>query len=179
VQQLSDERDRLVLVVGEANSHTREDPIPGDPELVYLVARRLGDGATFDAVLAPRRRLGPLTARHLGVDEAALRAGEPVAQALARFQAFLRPDDLPAGWGTHARHLLAQEGLALASFLDLRPLAARRLRRSPGAPAQAVAALDPAAADRPAAPVPRGRAGRTLAVLADLVDALTAPARGG
>jgi len=85
-------------VFGEANARPR-GPDADARELLHLVAQRALGAERFEAVLAPRTPLGPNTTLYLELPAERLLAGEPVAQALARLRAFLRPDDLLCGWG--------------------------------------------------------------------------------
>jgi hypothetical protein len=96
--------------------------------------------------------------------------GEDVANVLARFAAFLRPDDRLCVWAQFPLDALHAEGFVPADVVNLRALAARALARSPGGPEQAAAALADRCASR--APWTDGRAGRRLAALGTIVDAL-------
>ncbi len=165
------QRARAVVFYAEANCHRRDARAAGAPELVHLVATRgvrgaaapgVGDAgvASFEAILAPRRPLGDEVPGRIRVDERALRAGEDVAPALARFRAFCDGAHLCA-WGPFARDLLTREGEPAHGFVDLRALTARVLGRSPGGIQGAAAALD---ADV-GAPRAHGRAGEMLALL--------------
>jgi len=161
----------VVAVYAEANGWPAGEGPGGDDELVQLVARRLSTGERFEALVAPRRPLGPSVALHLELQEARLLAGEPVAAALRRFAAFLRPDDLLCGWGPYAPGLLRAEGAPRRDFADLRLACARVLGRRPGGVEQAVRLLG---ADGLPAPDGEGRAGRRLACLAEVHRRLVA-----
>jgi len=155
----------VVALYAESNAWALGSGVEGDSELVQLVAARPLSGERFEALLAPRRPLGPSVATHLELPEARLLAGEPAAAALARFQAFLRPGDLFCGWGPYAAGLLRAEGGPQRDFADLRLACARVLARRPGGVEQAVRLLG-----EPALPpaVGQGRAGRRLGCLLEV-----------
>jgi len=161
----------VVALYAESNAWSTGSAVEGDSELVLLLAVRPGTGERFEAVIAPRRPLGPGVATHLEVPEALLLGGEPVAEALARFAAFLRPTDLYCGWGPYALGLLAAEGAPAREFADLRLACARVLRRRPGGVEQAVRLLGRTELPEPLGP---GRAGRRLAALLEVLGRLTA-----
>lgn len=162
---------RLVAVHAEANAHAHEAPAHPH-ELLQLVAERLATGERFEALLAARRPLAPSVPVHLELPPERFAAGEPVAAALARFAAFLRPDDRLACWGRYPLDLLAAEGFTVPPGLNLRDAAARALGRRPGGPEDAARALDPAGIG-PAWIA--GRAGRRIAALRTIVCAILAP----
>jgi len=176
--RLAARRADLVLLAAGADAHPRGSPLRGTPVLVHLAAVRPVDGAAFEAVIAPRRPLGPDTARHLGLAPERLAAGEWAGVALARFRAFLRAGDVLCGWGAFALDLLRREGESPGETGDLRAVAAARLGRAPGPPAEALPALGGAASH---AAIASGRAGRMLAAMADVLEALLeiAAAPGG
>jgi hypothetical protein len=168
LEALRQRPEGVIAVVAEANAWPVIDAVTR-PELVQLVAERLGTGERFEAVLAPRAPLGPKVALHLELPEARLLAGEPAAEALARFAAFLRPDDRFCAWGPYAIDLLRAEGAALRDVADLRLACTRRLGRRPGGVEQAVRLLLASELPQPAA---GGRAGRRLACLVELLRRL-------
>jgi DTW domain-containing protein YfiP len=155
----------VVALYAEANAWATGCDVEGEAELVQLVAARPLGGERFEAVLAPRRPLGPGVATHLELDAERLLAGEPAEAALARFREFLRPGDLFCGWGPYALGLLHAEGVAMREFADLRLACARTLKRRPGGVEQAVRLLG--RAELPA-PLGLGRAGRRLASLLEV-----------
>ncbi|GAC1601125.1 MAG: hypothetical protein NVS4B10_13030 [Myxococcales bacterium] len=161
----------VVAIYAEANAHPIDSGVPGEPELIQLVALRPGTAERFEALIAPRRPLAPSAATHLELPEPRILAGEPVGGALSRFRDFVRAGDLFCGWGRYAIDLLRAEGFPERPFSDLRLAAARRLRRRPGGVEQAVRLLG-----KPELPTPlgEGRAGRRLAALAALLDQLRA-----
>ena len=169
-RQLTKQRDHLVVVHGEANAHAYEARVPGRPELLQLVAERVATGDRYEAVLAPRRPLAAGVPQHLELAAACFSGGEPVTAALARFASFLRPDDTLCAWGRFTLDLLAAEGAARSSWLNVRDVAARALRRSPGGPERTAAAFAAHASARSAWTA--GRAGRRIAALATIVEGL-------
>lgn len=162
----------VVALYAESNGWPTGTGPGGEDELVQLVAVRVASGERFEAVVAPRRPLGPSVALHLELPEARLAGGEPVAAALARFQAFLRPGDLFCGWGPYAVSLLRAEGAPMRDFADLRLACARKLGRRPGGVEQAVRLLGQA--ELPPS-VGEGRAGRRLGCLLEVHRRMTAP----
>ncbi|HSN16461.1 MAG TPA: DTW domain-containing protein [Anaeromyxobacteraceae bacterium] len=161
----------VVAVYAESNGWpTGADPA-GEGELVQLVALRPSTGERFEAVVTPRRPLGPGVALLLELPEARFLAGEPLAEALARFEAFLRPGDLLCGWGPYAISLLRAAEAPLRDFADLRLACARSLGRRPGGVEQAVRLLGreelpPGAGE--------GRAGRRLGCLVEVLRRMVA-----
>jgi DTW domain-containing protein YfiP len=155
----------VVALYAEANAWATGSDVEGEAELVQLVAARPLGGERFEALLAPRRPLGPGVAAHLELDAERLLAGEPAEAALARFREFLRPGDLFCGWGPYALGMLHAEGVAMREFADLRLACARTLKRRPGGVEQAVRLLG--RAELPA-PLGLGRAGRRLASLLEV-----------
>lgn len=159
----------VVVVYAEANAHPRTAAVPGDPEIIQLVAERVADGARFAAVIAPRRPLARAAPAHLELDAAVITAGEPVGDALTRWRAFVRPTDLLCAWGGYTRDLLAAEDAGKGDWIDLRAGVAHRLGRRPGGGEAAARAL---AGDALPAPALAGRAGRRLVALVAIVRAL-------
>lgn len=155
----------VVAIYAESNGWPTGTGPGGEDELVQLLAVRVASGERFEAVVAPRRPLGPSVPAHLELPAARLLGGEPVAAALARLEAFLRPGDLLCGWGPYAVGLLRAEGAAPRAFADLRLACARSLGRRPGGVEQAVRLLG-----REVLPpsLGEGRAGRRLACLLEV-----------
>lgn len=156
----------LVCVVGEANAWPHAAGPQAPPhELVHLVAHRIGDGATFSVVSAPRHALAPAVARHVGIAESELRAGCAPAELVARFAAFLRPSDVPCAWGHYALNLLVGAGgTAPQLWLDLRQAARTITQRRIGSLETFVATQG-----TPPPALAVGRAGQRAAWLAKLV----------
>ena len=161
---------QLVAVYAESNARSFDSRVRGTAELVQLVAQRL-DGTRFSALIAPRRELSPGTPFQLELPPAQLLSGEPIEAALARWQQFLRPGDVLCSWGRYAVELLRKEGAAHEQTVDLRDLMARQLNRRAGALEEAGRWFDGAPAKAPWAP---GRAGRRLAGLMQVLQALEA-----
>ena len=160
----------LVMVAAEANSHRRGSGVPGAPELIQLAAVRPSTGEAFNAFLAPRRPLAPCATRHLEVSTEEILNGRSVLDSLELWNRFLQPGDHLVGWGGFASELLRQEGWNPEQApIDLRIVAAHRLKRRPGSVEAAARALD----GNPGEPWPApGRAGRTVKGLAVLVEQL-------
>jgi len=160
----------LVAVAGEANAHHRGSGVPGEPELIHLAAVRLATGEVFNRFLVPRRELAPRAADHLDVPREMLLGGDGVEAVLGEWRRFFGPEDRLVGWGGFAWELLAREGWHPAHPpIDLRLVAAHRLKRRPGsveAAARAVGAV-PGGTLRPP-----GRGGRTVEAIAALTTAL-------
>lgn len=159
---------RAVVVQAEVNSHPRGSNIPGQAELLHLVARRLETGEHFSAIIAPRRPLVGSTVFHIDLPESVILSGESLETARRRWEDFLRPEDMLCGWGRFTAEKLAQEALAERAWIDLRSLVAQRLMCSPGAPQAAAKAIGAV----PGEPWGSGRAERTVRVLAAIVAAL-------
>lgn len=163
---------QLVVVTGEANAYRRGSGPPGAPEVVQWAAIRLATGEVFQAYLAPRRPLAPNAARHLEVSESCLLEGIRVDRMLQDWDSFVGPADRLVSWGGFACALLAAEGWRPAiPPLDLRVVAAQRLKKRPGALESVVRALGAESEDGPILSVP-GRAGRNLRAVSALVRAL-------
>ena len=168
VPQLLVERfANLVCIVCESNAWPHSaGPNAAPHELVHLVAHRLGDGATFRGICAPRNELAPCVPRNVGLAEARLRAGCTQAEVIAEFARFLAPDDVVCAWGHYAINLLVATGGAVPQpWLDLRQTARLLTQRRIGS-------LETFARTRWTEfpqPLTEGRAGRRLALLALLV----------
>jgi DTW domain-containing protein YfiP len=173
VEVLRDRPGDVVAIYAEGSTAWTGLPAQDPGELLVLSALRPSSGERFEAVIAPRRPLAPEVLAQLELPPERLRAGEPVAEALERFERFLRPGDLFCGWGPYPLRLLRAEGAAVRDFADVRLAMARRLRRRPGGVEQAVRLCG-----RPDLPPPigPGRAGRRLASLVDVLRLL--PAEG-
>ncbi len=160
----------IVVIAGEANAHRRGSGVPGDPEIVHLAACRPATGETFHAFLAPRRPLAPAAAHHLEVPIGSLLDGRSVGDVLEAWSRFLRPGDRLVGWGPFAWDLLAREGWQpRREPIDLRLVAALRLKRRPGCVEAAVRAVGSSVTELCRMP---GRAGRTVEALGAFLEAL-------
>ncbi len=171
VEVLRERPADVVAIYAEGSAPWTGLPAEDPGELLVLSAVRPSTGERFEALLEPRRPLAPEVALQLEIPAERLRAGEPVAAALARFEAFLRPGDLFCGWGPYALRLLRAEGVPERAFADVRLAMARRLRRRPGGVEQAVRLSG--RADLPP-PIGSGRAGRRLASLVEVLRLLPA-----
>ncbi|HEY6077917.1 MAG TPA: tRNA-uridine aminocarboxypropyltransferase [Polyangiaceae bacterium] len=170
---LLEQAERLVVGYGEANAWPKATELGGEAEVVHWVAERVVDGARFEALIAPRRPLSPAFPLHSKLPAELVVSGESFASFSARWQAFMRPDDVLLGWGFFASERLASEGVPLPERLDLRPLARRQLRHTTGDVAACATALG--AAQDPA--WAHGRAGERLAGALAVTRALLASAR--
>ncbi|HEY3497575.1 MAG TPA: DTW domain-containing protein [Polyangiaceae bacterium] len=162
----------LVVGYAETNAWPRGTPLGEGSEVVHLVAERLGDGARFEAFVAPRRPLTPSFEHHTGIAPERVLAGESLAVFHERWQAFLRPSDILAGWGWFWSEALRHEGIALPERIDLRLFARRKLREKCGDVSQCAERLG-AVPERPWAAGRTGvRAAGALAVARALVAAV-------
>ena len=153
----------LVVVFGEANAWPMcdpERPQPDAPELVQLVAERIGTGERFERLLKPIRPLGPRVPLHLDLTAEQIGLADERALVIAAWKKFIRPGDLQLGWGSFCRDLLELEGATPDDFLNLRSVLARLVDGPPGS----VEAL--AQAQGAELPEGRGRAMRRLVSLA-------------
>jgi DTW domain-containing protein len=171
LRSIAEDFERLVLLYAEANAHPLEAGLPS--ELVHLVAARPATGERFEALLAPRQPLAHSTPLHVELSEEALRAGESLEAGLARFQAFLRPDDKLAVWTTFALELLRRDGFPVPEAVNVRLACARALKQKTGGVEQGAELLGGPLES----PWARGRAGRRIAALASAVQALAARGR--
>jgi DTW domain-containing protein YfiP len=161
----------LLCVHGEANAWPARQTDAPPPEIVHWVARRARTGETFEAILAPRRPLAPSIPGHIGLPPARLGAGESWASFRARWEAFVRPDDLACTWGRYATDLVEAEGVALPrARLDLRPVAGTILGARTGTVEDCSARLGLAAG----VPLASGRGGARLAALLAIVERMLA-----
>lgn len=157
----------LVCVVGEV-----ADPIDGtgDRELVYWVAQRLATGERFAEVVAPRRAVTPSTAIYTQLSHERIAAGCSMDELLARWRAFVRPDDVVCAWGQCALGVLLRNGGELPrTRFDLRPIA----RGLAGARVGALESFH-ATLGAPAVAQLEGRAGLRVAMLVDVVRKVVA-----
>jgi DTW domain-containing protein len=169
------EREADLLVgYGEANAWTRGSPVGGEAEVLHWVAERVSTGERFEALLTPRRPLSPSFEVHTRVSSELVLAGEALASFRDRWRAFVRPNDLLAGWGFYASERLVAEGIDLPERLDLRTLARRQLRTKPGEVAACAAALGAVISPAWA----HGRAGERLSAAVAVTRALLDAARG-
>lgn len=160
--------ERVVIIYAEANACPRDARVPGKPEVLHVVATRPHAHATgvqaerIEVLFKPRRALSESTAARIGVSADVLHASNGLDEGLARVRAFLG-EATWVTWGPYPRDLLAQEGEPKRGFVDLRALAARALRASPGGIEPGAQSLGVVVAD--ADRVFSGRGGRMLATL--------------
>jgi DTW domain-containing protein YfiP len=164
---LRDAWANLVLAYGEANGWPAEANIPGKAELIQLVALRPSSGERFEVLLKPRRPLAPRAAFHLDVPPQTLLDGLEVSEALERWRAFSRPDDVVATWGPFTLDLLTDAGAPVARTLNLKHIASQLVFRSMGG-------LERAAGDG-ALIEGKGRAARRLHALELVARRLASP----
>ena len=157
--------DDLVCVVGEANAwpyHSNKSH--RTDELVYWVALRPSTGEMFEHLALPAGPLSPNTTFHSGIPDHEIVAAPPVADLLGAFAKFTRPADLIASWGHYSPNLFAAAGGGESERVDLRALGQRLANKKIGSLEDAAATVGP-----PESPIGKGRAGRRLAALAQLV----------
>lgn len=161
---------RLVCVQGEANGWPARDPARHEPEIVHFVACRPATGELYEAVIAPRHPLAPLTPRHIELPAERLAAGGSVESWRRSWHAFCPPDGVIVQWGSFYLGLAAADGLAIPPRrIDLRgELTQSSLRRAGGTLEDCVHRLGLSIAP----PALDGRGGRRLAALVGLVGAL-------
>jgi hypothetical protein len=161
---------RLVCLQAEANGWPMHDPARQDPEVVHFAACRPATGERYEAVIAPRRPLAPLTPFHIGLAGERLRGGVSVEQWRESWNTFARPDDVIVQWGRFYSRLAAKEGVALPpARVDLRGELSH-LRGRGGTLEECVERVHAT----PEPPAFDGRAGRRLAALLAIVKALVA-----
>jgi hypothetical protein len=160
--------DDLVCVVGEANAWPYRAGVESPrEELIHWVAHRVASGETFDVIAAPERALSPSTPFHSELAEDDLRGAAPRAALFAQLAAFTRPSDLWCAWGHYGIDLVHDGGGPLAAErLDLRAHAHRMTNRKLGSLEAYAQSIGP-----PLASLARGRGGRRLAMLVQIVRA--------
>ena len=153
----------LVLLAAEADASRDEKGLLQPASLLHLLALRPSTGETFEARVRPRRPLGREVPSQIEIPAARLEAGEALPDALRRFADFLAADDVLLGWGRFAYDLWrAESGLADRAFIDLRPLAARALRRTTGGVERAAESLSIACTRGQTLPLDISEGGQTL-----------------
>jgi DTW domain-containing protein YfiP len=176
---LREQQGDVVCIVAEGNAWkygSPERPKDGAShagEIVRLVAVRLGTGEVFDSVIAPRLRLAPTTAFHVGLTKERLEAGVSLDAFRAAWSAFLRPSDVLCTWGHHTVKLVEASGAALPrDQVDLRRIA-RAIEHAP------VGAIDDYASKVgvTSTPLAEGRGGVRVAVVASVARYFAARAQ--
>lgn len=137
-----DERDRLVLFIGEANAFSHRLAGRPDPELVHLVSKRPGAHPEIELVARPSGQLAPATPERLGLSADVIASGAP-RDAIKEFSDALagRADRIVV-WGYFAAaRLSAEAGELSPTLVDLKPLVRDFLGRREGDPRDAALAL--------------------------------------
>jgi DTW domain-containing protein YfiP len=165
---LRERRSDVVVAYGEASAWPFDTPDAPPAEIVHWVARRLGTGETFEAVVVPRHPLAPAVEHHTGLARERILAGESREMFRARWAAFLRPADVLCTWGTYAADVLANEGVTLPERFDLRVATALHLGARTGALETCVATLGATMGE----PWAAGRAGRRVAAITAIAETL-------
>jgi DTW domain-containing protein YfiP len=167
--------DDVVCLVAEANAWPyRAGVATPAEELIQCVTCRPATGEWLDVLAAPRGVLSPSTSFHSELDEAALRAAGPRDALVAALAGFVRTTDVVGAWGCYSFDLLRAGGGALPpALLDLRAEARRMANRKLGSLEAYAASLDVTGA-----PIGRGRGGRRLGLLVELVRRWRALAPG-
>jgi hypothetical protein len=133
---------------------------------VQWAALRPSTGERFDMLAAPELLLAPSTPFHTELPEPLLRGADPRRELLAAFARFLRPTDVVGSWGHFAPDLFRAAGGSLPELVDLRAVAQRLVQRRTGSLDDFARSIGPVMP-----PLARGRAGRRLAALGQLVAA--------
>ena len=171
LRSLRERKDDLVCVYGEANAwpYASEERTKHADELIHWVAWRPSTGETFDELVAPRAPLAPSAAFHAELDEAAVKAGVDETELARRWEAFLRPNDVVCSWGHYAPWLLMATGARFPEArVDVRQAARIHHKGKVGTIEECRTSLG-AARPEPL----RGRAGRRLAELVGITNALS------
>lgn len=175
VSLLADRAADVVCAFGEVNAwpHRSAERERCGEELVHWVARRMGTGETFEAVVKASH-LAPRTPEHIGIPLEALEHGEARGSFVERWRAFVRDTDLMCTWGPYPVRLLAQAGAVVPKTqIDVRKIARddttlgsprRGRKESVGSISEFVAGIGKVAS----APVAQGRAGLRVAELLEV-----------
>jgi len=135
-----------VCVSGEANAWPYEHKHLAPPyphELVHWAARRLRDGAHFEALVAPRYPLSASPIKHAKIDEQSLRSGLTFDAFSQAWRGFYDENDVICSWGHYGTGLLRREGGTLPpKIVDMRKVAGDFLRKRPGSAEDLVKHLD-------------------------------------
>ncbi len=160
----------VVCVFGDTNGWPHDSPRRGRgglADLLRWVALRPATGEVFASTIAPLAELAGGTSDQLGLPAAEILAGCTRDDFVARWIAFVRPDDVLCAWGDHSLRLLASVGaLGETTAIDLRPVAAMIDARRPGSVEQYHRG---AGLPEPDAIGP-GRAARRVALLAAILE---------
>ena len=110
----------LVAAYAESNAWPKGSPSPGKAELIQADAVHMATGTRFSTVLAPRQPLGTNVPAHLGLSKESIEAGEGLADAQARWKAFLPGEAVLCTWGRYSADILSDAGWAPSRRVDLR-----------------------------------------------------------
>jgi DTW domain-containing protein len=168
--------ERALVVHGEGNAWPAQPTGRPPTELVQWVASRPATGERFGVVVRPAAGVSALTETWVGLGAAEMAAAVGPGELLARWSAFVRPDDVWCAWGHVPARLLAAAGTRAAETVDLRSWTHRWLRARPGRIEVAHDKVEAAGAARPA-PSFVGRGGHRLALLEAIFARLTAGPR--
>jgi DTW domain-containing protein YfiP len=170
--------ERLVVVHGEASAWPVRAPGHPPPEIVHWLAWRPATGEMFEAVVRPRGALAPSAPVQIRLDAATLAAGEAWASFRARWEAFVRDDDVLCAWGHFPAATLAREDIRVpAARLDVRVAANALLGARVGTAEDCARCLEELGRlDAAGAPASPGRGGARMHALRRIVAALLAVA---
>jgi DTW domain-containing protein YfiP len=166
--------ERLIVVHGEANAWPTRAPDHPPPEIVQWLAWRPATGETFEAIVAPRGPLAPSASVQLRIDADALTAGEPWDAFRARWEAFVRKDDVLCGWGHFPSATLEREEVLLPERrLDARVVASQLMNARGGTPEECARRLEELGrAPASSGTVAPGRGGVRMDAIRRIVGAL-------
>jgi DTW domain-containing protein YfiP len=166
---------RVVCVHGEASAWPVRVADRPAPEIVQWLASRPATGERFEAIIRPRARLAPSAPLQLRLDEATLAEGETWEAFRARWEAFVREDDVLVGWGHFPVTTLEREEIRVPEArIDARAAANALLAARHGTPEECAQRLEEGRAVVETAPRAPGRGGVRMAALERVVAALVA-----
>ena len=159
---------RVVVIAAEANAWPVDAKARHPDEIVHWLAIRGDESERFERIVRPTQPLAPSTPAHTELSTAVLLGGDRKDDALAALRAFVRRGDAIATWGGYATRWIGDSGLSVgAPTFDMRQVAARALRASPGSMERCAETLGL---------VPRrlgqGRGGRRLGVMLAMLRGL-------
>jgi DTW domain-containing protein YfiP len=166
---------RIVCVHGEASAWPVRIADRPAPEIVQWIASRPATGERFEAIIRPRARLAPSAPLQLRLDEAQLAGGESWESFRARWEAFVREDDVLVAWGHFPVSTLAREQILVPEArIDARAAANALLGARHGTPEECARRLEEKSAAIETPPWAPGRGGVRMAALERVVAALVA-----
>lgn len=174
--RLRDLWSRIVCVQGEANAWPISEPLRPRPEIVHWAAYRPATGETYEAIVAPRERLGPATPLHVGLSAEQLMGGVDVEPWRKSWRAFRKDDDILLVWGLYYAGVAQEDGLFLgdanvadnSDIIDVRAEITRYLQERVGTVEHCLERLE----GTPVLFDVCGRAGRRLSALGGVVQSL-------